>query len=92
MNELEARLAVNVVTEIFKETVKGAHALFKKFYDEARDRDILGLAAQRYADSVERRYNSMKILGMRQAIPLERIYTKVNLLEKIDRFQYNTRR
>src|SRR5690242_11753741 len=79
MDELQSRLAVNLITEAFKEAVKAIQSIGGALLPT----DLLGTSAQRYADSTQRRYSTVKIVGMQRPVPLEQIYTRVNVLEKI---------
>ena len=86
MQEIFTKTAVGLATEMFKEALKtvktvGGHLIAK---------DIIGTAAQRYAESAERRHNSIRIFGMSRPVPLEQIYTKVNVLTKIARHEHTT--
>jgi predicted NACHT family NTPase len=83
----DERVMGSVVAEIFKECMHGVKTLATILSDEAKNRDIWGIAGQKYEESIARRHNSMKILGMTRPVPLDRIYTKVNLLEKISTSQ-----
>ena len=79
----DERIIDSIVVQIFKECMHGVKNLATILSDEAKNRDIWGTAGRKYEESIARRYNSMKILGMTRPVPLDRIYTKVNLLEKI---------
>jgi len=86
MDELFGKIAVSLTTEIFKDAFISAQNLGNSL----RAHDFAGVAARKYSDSVERRYNSMRIFGMSRPVPLNRIYTKVNMLAKIERNEYST--
>jgi predicted NACHT family NTPase len=90
MEDIQSKIAVGLITEIFKEVIKGVHTLASSLTEKGRNLDILGSAAQQYAERTRKRYNSMKIFGMSRPIPLDKIYTKVNMLEKIRRSQRAT--
>lgn len=47
------------------------------------DRAKASAALKQYADKYTARYGNLKILGMSQPIPLERIYTKVKFLDEL---------
>jgi hypothetical protein len=60
MDELFGKVAVSLTTEIFKEALISVQHLGNRL----RAHDFAGVAARKYAESVERRYNSMRIFGI----------------------------
>jgi energy-coupling factor transporter ATP-binding protein EcfA2 len=86
MEEFIGKVAIALATEIFKDAlsaVKNARGILLA-------KDFAGTAAVKYTESAERRHNAMRIFGMSRPIPLNRIYTKVNMLAKIQRNDYTT--
>lgn len=86
MEELIGKVAVALATEIFKDALSAV----KNVRGTLLAKDFAGIAAQQYTESAERRHNAMRIFGMSRPIPLDRIYTKVNMLAKIQRNDYTT--
>lgn len=74
----------SVLSGIFKslwtKTVDNVPSWFKRKYQQE---DPFGQEAQQYTESVERRYNMMKIIGMSGPVPIRNIFVRVNILEKI---------
>lgn len=72
-----------VLTEVFK----GAWSTAKKAPDwivaKLQQAEPFGFEAEKYAASIERRYNSMRIIGMPKPVPIRGIFVHVNILEKI---------
>ena len=81
--DVAAKIAVNLITEIFKEAVKGVKELAALVNERTKGRDFLGCVAKDYQKRLIRRYNVMRIFGMTKPVPLESIYTRVNILERI---------
>ncbi|MEW6737796.1 MAG: NACHT domain-containing protein [Acidobacteriota bacterium] len=50
-------------------------------------KDFLSKAGQTYTDQLEKLYNTIRIWGMTEPIPLKGIYTRVNILKKITSLQ-----
>ncbi len=79
--EIVAKIGFEIITELFKKTFEGfGHDWLKR---KNRKYDPLGLAATKYANKMEARYNSMRIFGMAEPVPLRSIYTRVNILSKL---------
>ena len=81
--EIASKAAANLITEVFKSAGRGVKRFDKWVGDKAVERDMLGLAARQYAQRLEDRYNTMRVLGMSEPVPLKDIYVRVNVLEKI---------
>lgn len=85
--DLQAKVALNIITELFRRSLSSlaeAAAWVKERHDEY---DPFALAANRYKQRLEKRYNVMSVLGMREPIPLRSIYTRVNILENVTALQ-----
>lgn len=71
----------SVLSGIFKslwtKTVDNVPSWFKRKYQQE---DPFGQEAQQYTESVERRYNMMKIIGMSGPVPIRNIFVRVNIL------------
>jgi ATPase subunit of ABC transporter with duplicated ATPase domains len=85
-NDIYAKTAVNLITELFKISIQGVKDLAHWMSDEAKRHDILNLAAKKYVDRLEKRYNVMRIFGMHEPMPLKNIFVQVNILEKPSSF------
>jgi len=81
--DIAAKVAANLITEAFKSSFKSLKEAEDWLVRLNKKRDFFGFAARRYAHKVESRYNSMRIFGMNNPVPLRNIYTRVNVLNKI---------
>src|SRR6185295_18598178 len=81
--DIVGRVAATVVAEIFKNTLQGLREAKGWIKSKASELDVLGLAANKYAEKLERRFDRIHIFGMSKAIPLRSIFTQVNILEQI---------
>ena len=81
--DIAERFAAELLTQLFKESLKGVKVLGDYIADKSSGLDSLGLAAKRYGNQMYERYNVIRIFGMPKLLPLSNIYTKVNVLEKI---------
>lgn len=76
-------LGKNVLAEVFK----GAWSAAKKVPDwiqaKYAQQDPFGHEAAQYVETVERRFNSMRIIGMSGPLPIRSIFVRVNILKKI---------
>jgi len=61
-DEMAIKLAVNVVTEIFKESLKGVRGAGEWFRGVRKKYDPFGVAARRYVERVHDRYNTMRVV------------------------------
>ena len=80
--DIAERFAAELLTQLFKESLKGVKVLGDYIADKSSGLDSLGLAAKRYGNQMYERYNVIRIFGMPKLLPLSNIYTKVNVLEK----------
>jgi NACHT domain len=78
-----SKVSVNVLTELFEMTLGSFRHADVWLKGKNKKYDPLGLAAKKYAQKMEDRYDSMRIFGMPQPVPLRNIYTRVNVLKKI---------
>lgn len=81
--DLAARVAANVITEVFKSVWRTLQGTEKWFANKQKEHDFLGLAARHYASKLEEQYGLIRILGMEKPISLRDIYVNVDVLEKI---------
>ncbi len=56
---------------------------FKDIEDWEKKYDPSGTAIIRYVTGLKERYNTVKVLGMSRPVPLESLYVRANILEKI---------
>lgn len=81
--DVAVRFSANVLFELFKKTCDGIGVATSWFSNKVRERDLIGGAAQKYVDRLEKRYSHVRILGMERPISLRQIFVNVNILEKI---------
>ena len=87
-NEIAAKVAVNIITEIFKGSVSGLKKAGKWIFSETAEKNILGKAAGEYFQNFLQNNNKLKILGMCEPVTLEDVYIYVNVLETIPAREY----
>lgn len=75
-SELAGKVAVNVVTEIFKSVSPRA------WLREFRDRDLFGVAARNYLDRLQDLHGTFRIFGMDRPRTLRDIFVRVEILPK----------
>lgn len=81
--DLAGKVAVNIISEVFKSTLHGLGEAKTWLKDKGKEYDPFGRAAQKYSDKLEGRYNSVHIFGMNRPLALRTIFTEVNVLEGI---------
>lgn len=81
--DVAAKVAVSIITEVFKSALHGVKDTKDWLDVQNKKRDIFGFAARKYANKVEKLYNTMRIFGMSNPVPLRGIYTRVNILQKL---------
>jgi hypothetical protein len=81
--ELAQKVAVNVITEAFKAAMGTFRDAVDWFKSQNEEHDFFGTAARKYAERMEGRYDTMRIFGMNEPVPLRTIYTRVNVLGQI---------
>ena len=80
-SDIIAKTAVNIITELFKVSLKGM-AAFSNWLKEANTtHDVLGISAEKYVKKLEDRYSEVRIIGMTKPVKLRNIYVKVNILD-----------
>ncbi|MEW6738246.1 MAG: NACHT domain-containing protein, partial [Acidobacteriota bacterium] len=72
-----------VVTRLFKECFRTFANAGEWVKESTIQQDFLGKAGKVYTDTLERRYGTIRIMGMSEPVPLRNIYTSMNILEKI---------
>ncbi|MBD3338279.1 MAG: NACHT domain-containing protein [Candidatus Lokiarchaeota archaeon] len=83
MDELQQEITSNIITEVFKQSLKGLSKAEKWFREKNKEYDPLGIAINRYSQKMDELYNEIRIYGMERPIPLRNIFVRVNILEKI---------
>ncbi|MFC1715274.1 NACHT domain-containing protein [Candidatus Poribacteria bacterium] len=78
------------IKEAFRIGADGLNITVKWLQGKVKERDPLGVAARRYAEAVEKRYNAIRVFGMSRPIPLRKLYIWVRVLEKITAEQWKT--
>jgi len=82
-NDYLAKISVGLITEVFKASVKGLGSADAWLREKSKGYDPFGIAAKKYVERLCGRYNSMRIFGMNEPVPLNEIFVKVNILRKI---------
>ena len=77
-NKIDANaIATEELTAIFVE-------VYKEIWEWlAKQRDPPAIAAQKYAGQIWERYNSIRVFGMSEDVPLDTLFVRINILEKI---------
>ena len=82
MQEIQTSIEIGV--DLFKDLIfaswKAVSGLAKEKYQE---NDPFGIATRKYIGGLIERYNLVKVLGMREPVPLKSLYVRANILEKI---------
>lgn len=87
MEPLSAALATVVVQEIFRGAWKSAAQPPDWIKNKLAATDPFGIEAAEYAKHVIAQYNSMRIIGMDQPVPLDGIYINVNVRDQKSRYR-----
>lgn len=82
-NDLVVKVAVNMITEIFKKSFTGLLATERWIIKKNKELDFFGTAAKRYTEKFEEQYNAIRIFGMQKPLPLRNVFVSVNILEKL---------
>ncbi len=88
-NETEflSKLAVNIVTELFKKSLVGVKEFGSWVSSKNKKHDPLGIAAKKYVSKLYRRYSYVRIIGMQNPVALRQIFVKVQVLDAISALQ-----
>lgn len=82
MSKDDVQLSVEVGIDLFKDLIfaswKAATGWTKKEFP-----DPFGTATKKYIKGLIDRFNTVKVLGMREPVPLKSLYVRANILEKI---------
>jgi energy-coupling factor transporter ATP-binding protein EcfA2 len=85
-DDFAAKVAVNVVTEVFKKAFSGLSAASGWLAGKYREHDPLGSASARYSERFQALYGHVKIFGMHESVPLRRLYVHVNILSQVSAY------
>ncbi|CAM2143454.1 NACHT domain-containing protein [Pararobbsia alpina] len=83
LDEAVIEIGKAVVSGVFKELWSATKKVPTWIQGKYEQHDPFGLEAKSYVESVERRHNSMRIIGMASPVPIRNIYVRVNVLKKI---------
>ena len=76
----DIQVAIELGVDLMKDIVAAGYSFLK---EKNKERDFFGAATKKYVGSLIERYNNVKVLGMREPIPLKSLYVRANILEKI---------
>lgn len=76
----EIQISIELGVNLMKDIVSTGYDFLKK---EQKRNDVFGLATKKYVGNLVKLYNNVKILGMREPVPLKSLYVRANILEKI---------
>jgi len=79
MEEDIQNMATSVVTQLIEDGFKAAQKSIGKI---SAKYNLTG-SSQKYTQKMEKRYNSMRILGMSEPVLLRDIFVRVNILEDV---------
>ncbi len=80
MFDKEIQASIEVGVELFRDLLLSVAGFAK---DKYRENDPFGRATRKYIGGLIDRYNLVKVLGMREPVPLKSLYVRANILEKI---------
>lgn len=80
MNINEERIVTDIILKLFESAY---HNTWKWFTTVSKKNDILGFAAKRYGEKIVKHYNYVRVFGMKESVPLDSLFVKVNILEEI---------
>ncbi len=72
-------IAIEAIQELFSSAYDGD---WKWFKERDKEKAFFALAAQKYATEIWRQYNSIRVFGMTDNVPLDSLFVRVNVLEK----------
>ncbi len=84
LDQLPQEETTKIILDVFKNVFTEFVATSSKWVkSKGRSLDLLGKVAKKYEDNMEEQYNVIRIMGMKESVPLRKIYVKVNMLDKI---------
>lgn len=72
-------IAVEEIQQLFSSVYDGK---WKWFKTRSEEKAFFALAARSYGGEIWRRYNSMRVFGMSDEVPLDSLFVRINILEK----------
>lgn len=79
---LETTIEIGV--DLFKDLIFSSwQAVSGYTKDKYRETDPFGIATKKYIGKLIKRYSEVKVLGMREPVPMKSLYVRANILEKI---------
>ena len=78
MQDIQTSIELGV--DLMKDIVAAGYSFLK---EQERNSDSIEAATRRYVGGLIERYNNIKVLGMREPVPLKSLYVRANILEKI---------
>ncbi len=82
-NEMAPGTAVQTAVDIIRKSVSSLSCASGWITTDNKECDPLLRSAKNYADNFSRRYNTIRILGMSQDVPLSEVFVRLNIYEKI---------
>lgn len=82
--------SVKLATELIKDTFRSLKSLPEWLKGKYAQHDPFDYEARKYIESLSRRYDKMRVLGMSSPVPIRTIYVRVNILKKITSRQRQT--
>ena len=80
-------VSVNILTELFRESLRGMKSFDLWIRGRSRAYDPLGYGVRAYAEKMFSLYNQMQIFGQTKSRPLYDIYINVNILKDLTNLQ-----
>lgn len=77
--DVEGDISIQEILAIFSAAYEGKWKWFKTRVEE---KAFFEQAAQRYGREIWRRFNSIRVFGMTDEVPLDSLFVRVNILEK----------
>jgi hypothetical protein len=80
----EIQISIEVAAELFTNLIARTYQGIAGFVkDKNKERDFFGAATKKYVGGLIGRYNQVQVLGMREPVPLKKLFVRANILEKI---------
>ncbi len=80
----EVGISIEIGVELFKDLIfKSYQAVASFAKDKDNEHDLFDTATRQYVGGLINRYNLVQVLGMREPVPLKKLFVRVNILEKI---------
>ncbi|HRI59578.1 MAG TPA: NACHT domain-containing protein [Saprospiraceae bacterium] len=80
MFDKDIQTSIELGVDLMKDIVAAGYSFLK---EKNKERDFFGVATKKYVSGLIERYNNVKVLGMREPVPLKKLYVRANILEKI---------